>query len=101
MAMIIVLLLNGVCVVFLLYVLVNLGKEALRSGNGARRYAVAIERQAKSEVLVVTRPISSAARSGFTVIPFQARDRAPAGQPGRRTAARGTIEMPARQISTR
>ena len=75
MAMTIFLVLNGLGVIFLLYVLANFWKEGQRSKNDARKYAMEFERRDWADVFVVTHPISHSAQGGVSVIPFQSRDR--------------------------
>ena len=100
MAMTIFFLLNGMGVVFLLYVLVNFWKEGHRQKKNARKYAAEFGRRDWADVNVVTHPISRSAHGGFSVIPFHARDRNLGGKPAHRTAAREAIEIPVRRIST-
>ena len=101
MAMIIFLMLNGLGVVFLLYVLANFWKEEHRPNNSARKRAAEFGRRDWSDVVVVTHPISHSAQGGLSVIPFQARGRKLGGKPNHGPAAREAIEMPLRRISTR
>lgn len=75
MAMTLFFLLNGMGVVFLLFVLVNFWKEGNRPKNAARPYATEFLRRDKPEVVVVTHPISHSAHGGLSVIPMQARER--------------------------
>ena len=101
MAMKIFFLLNGMGVVFLLYVLGNFWKEGHRSKSNARKHATEFGRRNWGDVFVVTHPISHAAQGGISVIPFQARDRGLSDRPIHSTASRETPEVPARRISTR
>jgi hypothetical protein len=64
MAMTIFFLLNGLGVVFLLYVLANFWKESHREKDSERRY--------KRDVFVATHPISHNACGGVAVIPVRA-----------------------------
>ena len=78
MAMTIFFLLNGMGVVFLLYVLANFWKEGHRPKSNARKYATEYGRRDWADVFVVTHPIShccpgrpfrdsvSAARPGYS-----------------------------------
>jgi hypothetical protein len=100
MAMTIFLLLNGLGVVFLLYVLANFWLEGRRPINNARRYAAEFEQRDWADVLVVTHPISHSAQGGLSVIPFRAPERH-SGKPAHGTTSRGTSETPVRRISTR
>ena len=101
MAMKIFFLLNGMGVVFLLYVLANFWKEGHRPKSNARKHATEFGRRDWADGFVMTHPISHAAQGGISVIPFQARDRGLNDRPIHSTASRGTPEVPARRISTR
>ena len=101
MGMTIFLLLDGLGVVFLLYVLANFWKEGHRTKNNARKYAAEFGQRDWADVVVVTHPISHSAQGGLSVIPFQARDRKLGGTPDHKTAARDAMELPLRRISTR
>jgi hypothetical protein len=101
MAVTIFLLLNGLGVVFLLFVLANFWKEGHQRAHDARRYAGDYERREWAEVLVTTHPISHSAQGGMAVIPFPVRDRECVAGRIARTASRGHSELPARRISTR
>jgi len=101
MAMTIFLLLNGLGVVFLLFVLANFWKEGHQRTHDARRYAGDYERREWAEVLVTTHPISHSAQGGLAVIPFPLRDRERVAGRIARTASREKSELPARRISTR
>jgi hypothetical protein len=101
MAMKIFLLLNGMGVVFLLYVLANFWKEGKRTKIEARKYATEFGRRDWVDVFVVTHPISHSAQGGVSVIPFQARDRGLGGKPAPRPAAREASEATVRRFSTR
>ena len=65
MAMTIFLALNGLGVVFLLYVLANFWMEGHRPNYNARKYAAEFGERDWSDVAVVTQPISRSARIGF------------------------------------
>jgi len=69
MAMTIFFLLNGLGVVFLLYVLANFLKEGHREKNAERRYARDFDGRGIADVFVLTHPISHSAYGGVTVIP--------------------------------
>jgi hypothetical protein len=101
MAMTIFYLLNGMGVIFLLYVLANFWNAGHRPKNDAPKDTAASGRGDRDEVIVVTHPISHFAQGGLSVISFQGRDRQFGGKPARRTTAPKATEMPARQISTR
>jgi len=74
MAMSIFFLLNGIGVVFLLYVLANFWKEGHRPNNPARPCAAEFLRRGVEDVFVVTHPISHSAYGGLSVLPMQARE---------------------------
>ncbi len=98
--MTIFLLLNGVGVVFLLYVLANFWKEGHRSNNNARKYPAEYGWRDWANVVVVTHPISHSAQGGLSVIPFRHADRH-SDKPARRTISNGAPEMPVRRFSTK
>lgn len=75
MAMTIFLALNGLGVVFMLYVLANFWKEGRKSGNNSRTYEGECKQRDHSNGIVVTRPISHDDQGGLSVIPFQGRER--------------------------
>ena len=100
MAMTIFLVLNGLGVVFLVYVLANFWIEGHRPKNNARKYAAEFGHRDWADVLVVTHPISHSAQGGLSVIPFRSRDRR-SDIPAHGTNSRGTSEAPVRRFSTR
>lgn len=100
MAMTIFFVLNGLGVIFLLYVLANFWKEGQRPKNAARKYAMEFGRRDWADVFVLTHPISHSAQGGVSVIPFQSRDRY-SGKPARRAASSVTQDAPVRRFSTR
>ena len=100
MAMTIFFLLNGLGVVFLLYVLANFWKEGRRSMNKSRKNAVELGQRDWADLGVVTHPISHTAQGGLSVIPFRARDRF-SDKPAHRMNPCGTPEVPVRWISSR
>ena len=100
MAMTIFLVLNGLGVVFLLYVLGNFWKEGHQAKNVDRKYATEFGRRDWADVFVVTHPISHSAQGGLWVIPFQPRDRF-SNRPAHRTTSSVTPEVPVRRFSTR
>ena len=93
--------LNGLGVIFLMYVLVNFWREEHRPKKNARRYAPEYGHMGWAEVHVVTRPISQSAQRGLSVIPFPARDPGLAEEPTQRVTSLESSELPARRISTR
>jgi hypothetical protein len=72
MAMTIFYLLNGLAVVFMLYVLANFLKEGYRTRNAATKYPAKFFGSGVANVLVVTHPISHCACGGLSVTPMQA-----------------------------
>jgi len=68
--MTIFLVLNGLGVVFLLYVLANFWKEEHRPKNNARKYLRKFERCDLADGIVVTHPISHSAQGGLSVTRF-------------------------------
>jgi len=100
MAMTIFLALNGVGVIFLLYVLGQFWKEGRRHAADIRRCDEAALGREWVEVLVATHPVSHSAHGGLPVIPFPARDRE-YGVGGQQAVSRSASELPARRISTR
>lgn len=101
MAMTIFFALNGLGVVFLLYVLAKFWNEGHRPKNNARKYAAEFGRREWADVIVVTHPISHPAQGGLSVISLLARDRGLRNKPARGTSSRGTVEVPVGRISTR
>jgi hypothetical protein len=100
MTITIFLVLNGLGVVFLLYVLGNFWKEGHRAKNVDRKYAMEFGRRDWADVFVVTHPISHSAQGGLSAIPFQARDRY-SDKPAPRATSSVTHEAPVRRFSTR
>jgi hypothetical protein len=100
MAMTIFLLLNGLGVVFLVYVLTNFWREGRRPKRNARKYAAEFGRRNRIDVVVETHPISHNAQGGLSVIPFRVRDRNRDEQVHRLTL-NGTPEVPLRKFSTK
>jgi hypothetical protein len=77
MSMTIFLVLNGLGIIFLLYVLANFWKEGHRLGSAEndedRKLAAEFRRRDWADVVVITHPISVSAQGGLSVIPFQGR----------------------------
>src|SRR5579859_7261562 len=92
--------LNGVGVIFLLYVLAQFWKEGRRHAADVRKCDAEAVRREWVEVLVTTHPVSHSAHGGLPVIPFPARDRQ-IGAGGYMAASRTASEFPTRRISTR
>jgi len=101
MAMKIFFLLNGLGVVFLLYVLAKFWNDGRRPRNNARKYDAEFGRRDWADIIVITHPIPRAAKGGLTVIPFQTRHRALRYKSLRGAASRETVELPMTWISTR
>jgi hypothetical protein len=101
MAITIFLVLNGLGVVFLLYVLEQFWKEGHRPTDTDRKYASDFGRRDWSQVVVVTHPVSHSAQGGLSVIPFRVRNRTLADAPDRGPADSQAMEIPTRRISTR
>lgn len=99
--MTIFLVLNGMGVVFLLYVLANFWKEGRRSQTDTRRCATEFVRLRSTDLIVVPQPISHEPHGGLSVIPFRARDRKFVGQQAHEADSRESNEMPTRRLSTR
>lgn len=100
MAMTIFLVLNGMGIVFLLYVLANFWKEGHRPRNNARKYAAEFGRRDWAAVLVVTHPISHGAQGSLSVVPFRVRGRF-SDKPISRASSDETSEAPVGRFSTR
>ncbi|MGA7793458.1 MAG: hypothetical protein WCA19_10495 [Candidatus Acidiferrales bacterium] len=100
MAMTIFFVLNGLGVIFLLYVLANFWKEGHRPQSDARKHAMEFGRLDWADVFVMTHPISHSAQGGVSVIPFQTRTQY-SNEPARGAASSVTQQAPARRFSTR
>jgi|SRR5579872_6587764 hypothetical protein len=100
MAMTIFFALNGLGIVFMLYVLANFWKEGHGPRNNARKYAAELGERDWSDVVVVTYPVSHCAQGGLSVIPFRTLDR-PSDKPTTGTISNAAPEMPVRRFSTR
>ena len=74
MAVTIFLLLNGLGVIFLLYVLARFWNEGRRQEYTTRQSTTEFLRSDAADVFVVTHPISHSACGGLSVIPVQARE---------------------------
>jgi hypothetical protein len=102
MAMMLFTLLNGLGVVFLVYVLVQFWKEGHRSEQpDARDRVIEFSVKDKPTVVVVTQPISLGAHSGLSVVSSKARMSSMQDGPIHRDAARGADEMPVKRYSSR
>jgi hypothetical protein len=100
MAMTIFLVLNGLGVIFLVFVLANFLKEGRRPSDNVRKYAGEFGRRDWIDVAVVTHPISQNAQGGLSVIPFRVRDQNSDRQAHGMTL-NGTPEAPVRRFSTK
>lgn len=93
-------LLNGLGLVFLLYVLANFWKEGHRLNVDCKNYGSGVDRRDWEDVFVATHPISHSAQGGVSVIPF----RIPGQEHGRPDHAAASFVAsgePAKRISTR
>jgi hypothetical protein len=93
-------LLNGLGVVFLLYVLANFWKDGHRPKNNVRSYAAEGGRDDRVDMIIVTLPISHSAQGGLSVIPFRELGRY-SDKSAHGMIPSGTPKVPARRISTR
>lgn len=102
------LILNGLAVIFLLYVLVNFWKEGRRTKRTVTHRAADGERLRDFEPIIVTHPISQTAQGGLSVIPLRALAGQTRERPARRSAVNHrsigvhhtVVEMPLSRIST-
>jgi hypothetical protein len=101
MAITIFLMLNGMGIVFLLYVLVNFWREGHRPMYAVREYEMESWEKENSEVIVVTHPISHSAHSGLSVIPIQTRERTPRSLQDHLCYVHETGRTPMKRFSTR
>jgi len=113
MAMMLFTLLNGLGVVFLMYVLVQFWKEGHRSKQSeARERVIEFSVESKPTVDVVTRPISGglqvepapvslSARGGISVVSRQARMGGLVDSQIHRDSADNAAEMPVKRYSSR
>jgi hypothetical protein len=93
-------LLNGIGVMFLLYVLANFWKEGHQPKNNAWSYAAEGGRRDRVDMIVVTHPISHFAQGGLSVIPFRELGRY-SDKSAHGMIPSGAPKVPARRISTR
>ncbi len=98
--MTIFLVLNGMGLVFLLYVLASFWREGYRAASNVHKRATQFRSYEGAHVFVVTRPISRSARRIDSVIPFQARERF-AGPPAQRVASNARPGISVRQFPAR
>jgi hypothetical protein len=79
------LVLNGMALVFMIYVLVNFWKEGVRaSGGSLRKFKIESVYASRPQVFVVTRPLEADARRAAksSVVPFPAPKVGSEGQTG-------------------
>lgn len=91
--------LNGLGLVFLLYVLVNFWIEGKRTKKRAWRDAIGRDRTRDFEPIMANRPISHTAQGGISVIPLRALTSATKEKPVRRLGVHEVVEMPLKGIS--
>ncbi len=96
MATSIFLALNGMGVVFLLYVLAKFRDDEQKSKNSGRKYSMEHLRSGLPNVLVVTHPISHNAQGGISVISIEARRRGLRDRQDDRTFAGDSDNFPAK-----
>jgi hypothetical protein len=102
MAMMLFTLLNGLGVVFLVYVLVQFWKEGHRSNEpDARDRVIEFSVRDKPTVVVVTHPLSYSARGGLSVVSGRAPLSSLHDGPIHGNSARGEDEMPVKRYSSR
>jgi hypothetical protein len=102
MAVMLFTLLNGLAVVFLMYVLVQFWKEGHRSERpDARDRVIEFSVKDKPTVVVVTHPISLRGRGGLSVVSSRARLSSLQDGPIHGISARATDEMPVKRYSSR
>ncbi|HLJ23460.1 MAG TPA: hypothetical protein VKT71_05075 [Candidatus Acidoferrales bacterium] len=101
MALTIFLMLNGLGVAFLLYVLANFLKEGHRPMRGDRIEAMEYRGRSRSDVFVVTHPVSLFAQGGVSVIPFQERKLKITRRQADRVARSRRLGLTANLFSTR
>ena|SRR5271165_567599 len=99
--MTIFLVLNGMGVVFLLYVLANFWKEGHRTGDKGPLYAREFGWRDRAEVFVIKKPISNSEQGALSVIPFHARNRELSGRQAGNTGGREGTQAPVRLVSAR
>ncbi len=102
MAMMLFTLLNGLAVVFLLYVLVQFWKEGHRSlGPATSDKVIVFSMKNKPTVVVVTHPISYCAQAGLAVVSRQIRMSGQRDRQLLRDSVDGVDEVPLKRYSSR
>jgi len=99
--MTIFLILNGVAVVFLLYVLANFWKDGHRPKNRIQESTIEPLRQNKADVIVMRPPVSHSAKRVRFVIPQQAIAHGLGGGSVLKPVGHGATGTPVRRISTK
>jgi hypothetical protein len=99
MATTIFLLLNGLGVVFLVFVLANFWMEGRRPKSNARKYAAEYGRRDWINAAIVTHPINNA-QGGLSVIPFRVSGRNSDKQ-AHTMILNGTPDAPVKRFSTK
>ena len=95
------LLLNGLGVIFFLYVLGAFWREGHQRRNRSPEFAAGFSPRDGVSILVVAEPISGQENAGSSVIPFSMPRREAAEQKAHRALATQASEFPVRRISTR
>jgi hypothetical protein len=94
--------LNGMGVVFLVYVLVQFWKEGHRSRNrSTRQCAIEFLEENRPEVIVVTPSVSHSAQAGLSVVSMRARESSVQGRQLHRDSADRADEASMKRFSTR
>ena len=101
MLMTVFLLLNGLGVIFLLYVLRGFWREGHQHGNRSQEFVAEFSPRKGVSILVVTEPISGSQNKSSSVIPFAMPRRESAEPQAQRAFATQVSEFPTRRISTR
>jgi len=101
MAMTIFFVLNGLGVIFLLYVLANFWKEGHRPKCKARKDAKQFRQRGWADLVVLTHTVSHSAQEATSVIPFQSRPLDLRDKPSCGPIQRENVGVSVRRISTR
>jgi hypothetical protein len=102
MAMKIFMMLNGMGVVFLMYVLVHFWIEGRQSKVAVpRRRVVEFSNGRSADVLVITHPIAQSGQAGLSVISMKSAVRAKENMQIDPESADRIVKMPMRRLSTR
>lgn len=95
------LLLNGLGVIFLLYVLGGFWREGHQRRRRSQEFVAEFSPRQGVSILVVTEPISIKEDTRASVIPFPMPRREPTERQAQRALAARAPEFPAQRISTR